>query len=97
MKVYDKSAWQIDAGVNKGTVAEHFKLLFSWLNSKGLLNEEGIEVYELNSFSDTSLHEGLLSKEGNVFIGKFYDKLLEEIQYGNKEVVDYLNDRYINR
>ena len=94
MRIYDKTTWQKDAGVIKDIISDHFKLLFTWLKNKGLLNDEGLEIYDLASFSDTSLHEGLLTERGNAFISKIYDELLKTASYGSYEVTEFLNKHY---
>ena len=94
MKIYDKSAWQIDAGIDETVVTTHFKLLFTWLKEKNMLSEEGMELYELDSFSDLSLHERLLNDEGNSFVDSVYDELIGNVPYGSEEIIEYLNVRY---
>jgi len=97
MKIYDKSTWQIEAGIDKVVVSKHFELVFQWLKEKKLLSLDGIEVCELGSFSDVSLHEGLLTESGNAFLRKIYDDLLKTIQYGSLDVIKYLDSKYIQR
>lgn len=94
MKVYDKAEWQIDGGVDKPIVERHFKLLFSWLNAKGLLSSDGKEIFELDSFGDVSLHSGLLTNEGNIFIDKNYDEIAKMFSYGDNSFVKGLDERY---
>lgn len=94
MKIYDKTSWHIDAGANKDVVFRHFEHLFSWLKSKELLSEDGIEVHEFASFSDSSLHEGLLTEKGNAFMRDVYDNLLETVSYGGDDVINYLEKHY---
>lgn len=94
MKIYDKAKWQIDAGISKSIVTEHFKLIFGWLNKNGLLNDDGKEIYQLNSFEDVSLHNGLLTKEGCFFIEKHYDEIARQFRYGSLDFINALNDRF---
>lgn len=93
MKIYDKAEWQIDAGIDKSLVTEHFKLIFGWLNKNGLLNDDGKEIYQLNSFGDISLHNDLLTDEGCSFIEKNYDEIARQFRYGSLDFINALKDR----
>jgi len=93
MKVYDKSSWHIDADVAHDVVYAHFKNIFHWLNEKGFLNNDGDEIYELGSFGDTSLHDGLLTETGKLFIEKNYADVLKQVPYGDAKIIDVLNDK----
>lgn len=76
MKVYDKASWHIDAGENKEEVLKKFTLIFSFLSSRKMLSEEGEEILDLGVNLSISLHERLLTDEGNTFIESIYDKLI---------------------
>ena len=94
MKVYDKSEWQIDGGVDRHIVEKHFNQLFSWLNAKGLLSSDGQEIFELDSFDDVSLHSGLLTDEGNVFVEKNYNEIIKLFSYGDNNFIKGLEEQY---
>lgn len=81
MKIYDKAAWQIDKGLDKKVVIKHFKFIFTWLKSRKMLSNEGIEVYKSGIDEEISLHENLLTEEGNKFIDKYYDMLIMASEY----------------
>lgn len=76
MKIYDKANWHIDAGENQQEVIEKFKVIFSVLKAKNMLSEEGKEIIELGIDSSISLHERLLTSEGNTFIEDHYDSVI---------------------
>ena len=76
MNVYDKAAWHIDAGENANTVVEKFKIIFSFLKEQNMLSGEGLEIFDLGIDSSISLHERLLTSEGNVFIEKNYNDII---------------------
>ena len=46
MKIYDKAAWHIGADENPSEVIEKFKIIFSFLKMKDMLNSEGLEIFE---------------------------------------------------
>jgi hypothetical protein len=76
MKVYDKAAWHIDAGEDSNAVIEKFKIIFSFLKMKNMLNADGLEILDLGIDSSISLHERLLTYEGNIFIKEYYDDII---------------------
>lgn len=76
MKVYDKAAWHIDAGEDSKEVVEKFKTIFSFFKTKNMLSMEGMEIFDLGIDSSISLHERLLTSDGNIFIEKYYDDVI---------------------
>lgn len=94
MKIYDKANWQIDGGVSQKTVVKHFKLVFEWLKDHNYLNNNGIEVLELDDFGNASLNDSLLTKEGNHFVSRYYDKLVKEVPYGDDSILEMLDAMY---
>ena len=56
MKIYDKAAWHIDADENPNEVVEKFKIIFSFLKMKNMLNSEGLEIFDLGIDQNISLH-----------------------------------------
>ncbi|MDR2132556.1 MAG: hypothetical protein LBP30_04335 [Clostridiales Family XIII bacterium] len=95
MRIYDKAEWQIDGGIDKSSVSEHFKLLFEWLNENGLLNDDGKEICELGSFSEVSLHSELLTDLGRSFIENHYDDVASKHRYDNSDFIDALAKMFI--
>ena len=84
MKVYDKAQWHIDAGMDKGVVLKKMEVLFDFLNSKGLLKEEGKEMLDIGIDDSISIHERMLTEEGNRFLEAKYDTVI------NTNVEDFL-------
>ena len=76
MKIYDKAQWHIDAGESKEKVLKKFEVIFSFLHEHNLLSEDGIEVWEIGIDESISLHERLLTQEGNMLLDLCYDKLI---------------------
>lgn len=76
MKIYDKAAWHIDAGADITDTIERFSIMFDFLNSKKMLSDDGIEIFDLGIDSSISLHEGLLNPTGKIFADKYYDSTL---------------------
>lgn len=77
LKVYDKAQWHIDAGADEATVVEKMKILFEFLNAKGLLLGEGKEVLDLGIDDSVSIHERMLTEEGNNFMETKYDDIID--------------------
>ncbi len=78
IKVYDKAQWHIDAGEDENTVIKKMNVLFDFLDNKGFLLEEGKEILELGIDSSVSIHERMLSEEGNKFMESEYDTVINE-------------------
>lgn len=76
MKIYDKAQWHIDAGESESSVLDRFRAVFSFLHEHNLLSEEGIEIWELGVDESISLHERLLSEEGNKLLDRYYDSVI---------------------
>ncbi len=94
MKVYDKSAWQIDGGMDPQSVTAHFSLVMDLLYTFGLLNVEGKELRELGIDSEFSLHEGLVTKDGEEFLDLYYDTLIRESGYDTAKEKEMLTELY---
>ena len=82
MKIIDKASWQIDGGIRSSIVVAHFKRIFSWLEAKGLLTQEGKEVLEFGIDDSVSLHERLVTPEALAFLDAKYDDYLKCNPYG---------------
>lgn len=76
LKIYDKAQWHIDAGVDSEVVVKKMKLLFEFLDEKGLLQSEGKEMIELGIDSSISIHGRMLTEQGNSFMEAKYDSVI---------------------
>ncbi len=92
IKVYDKAQWHIDAGENKDIVILKLEEVFSFLEDKELLTDEGKEIVEMGIDSSVSIHERMLISEGNNFLDKYYD---EVINLGPGEILEGLKEKYM--
>ena len=95
MKIFDKASWQIDNGISKKAVVDHFTFIFEWLNKHDMLSLDGAEVLDVGIGEDVSLHEGLVNERGLAFLNKFYDKLIAESAYNvdyEKKLIESLLD-----
>lgn len=104
IKIFDKAAWQIDAGVREEDVISHFSTVFEWLHNNHMLNEEGEEEYDDGIDDSASLNEKLLNEEGLKFLDECYDlyldTLLRKNAYGkdtNGGILSELYHNYLNR
>ncbi|MCL2399786.1 MAG: hypothetical protein FWC91_08610 [Defluviitaleaceae bacterium] len=95
MKIIDKASWQIDAGISKNIVLQHFKNIFSWLNSKNMLTQEGIEDLEFGIDESVSLNERNINFQALAFFESEYDEYLRFIDYGNDNNALELEKLYI--
>ena len=84
MKIFDKASWQIDNGMNEEVVIAHFKFIFEWLNEHDMLSPSGLEILDIGIDEDVSLHEGLVNERGLHFLDEYYDKLIADSQYDEK-------------
>lgn len=93
--VYDKAKWQIDGNhpIKEEDVIKHFNFIFKWLSGKGLLSQEGKETSK-NIDATVSLSSNDVTDEGKKFLSKYYDKYIEEIEYGKGEKKDLLDSYY---
>jgi hypothetical protein len=95
LKIYDKAAWHIDNGMAPEKVIKHFETVFSWLEEKGFLNDSGKEIIEIGIGSDASIHEELLTPDGNEFLSKYYDDIIKKTEYSTDKTIVLLN-KYFN-
>lgn len=91
LKVYDKAQWHIDAGEDVDEVVSKLKAVFSFLDKKGMLVDEGKEIIDLGIDSSVSIHERMLTEEGNKFMEACYDKVINKI---SEEIADALEQEY---
>lgn len=88
MKIIDKAAWQIDAGVPEEFVVKHFQTVFSWLDQHEMLSDEGKEEFDDGIDSCASLNEDLVTPEALNFLEKCYDEFLKTLK-GEKYGSDF--------
>lgn len=93
MKIYDKASWHLDAGASEQETLDKFEVIFSLLNSKNMLSEEGKELLELGIDKSISLHDRLLTPEGNTFIDECYDRIINlKSNELEAQLLDLLNE-----
>ncbi len=76
MIIYDKASWHIDAGMNKQEVIQRLQKVFDFLNENDMLSDEGKEQYETGIDDSCSLNERTVTSEGNRFLKKYYDDVI---------------------
>lgn len=81
MKIYDKAMWQIDNGMDESIVVKHFQLVFEWLKTRNMLNNDGLEILDIGIDEEVSLNETLLTDNGRAFLDKYYDELISNSDY----------------
>ena len=91
MKIYDKAQWHIDAGENKEIVVAKFQAVYVFLQNKGLLSDEGREIYELGIDGSISLNERMVTDAGGKFLERFYD---EVIDFSEIQITQELEKKY---
>ena len=91
MKSYDKAAWHIDAGEIEADVIARFKEVFTFLKSKQMLNEEGLETLEFGMDSSVSLNSNMVNAQGMAFLDEYYDVILKQ---NPKEIRRNLKESY---
>lgn len=91
--IYDKASWQVEGGMDVDKVIAHFVTIFEWLHSKKMLNNEGSQFIEIGIDDSISLNEEMVTKEGNQFLSKYYDKIISESNY-DKDIEKKLLDSY---
>lgn len=96
MKIYDKARWQIEGGINKSAVINHFKFIFDWLDKMNFLSIYGEETK--NGIIDESvvLTEEMVNIMGQKFLDKYYDEYIDSIEYGVKEDEKKLKELYLS-
>ena len=95
IKIYDKAEWQIDNGVEKQLVIDHFINIFEWLDEKNYLSEDGEEMLDDGIDSSISLNEDMVKKDILDFLDKYYDKIIKESNY-DLAIEKNLLDKYYN-
>ncbi len=91
MKNYDKAAWHIDAGEKEADVVARFRETFSFLESKQMLSEEGMETREFGMDGSVSLNSNMVNSQGEAFLDAYYDVILNQ---NPKEIRKNLQESY---
>lgn len=94
IKIIDKASWQIDNGVDKKNVIEHFIFIFKWLDKNDLLTSDGKEMLDIGIDSSISLNEKMVNEKALKFLEKYYDEYIKNIQYGIKDDEKLLDEYY---
>ena len=92
LKIYDKAQWHIDAGESVELCVNRIKIVFEFLNKKGMLTSDGIEMLDIGIDSSVSLNERMVSEQGKIFLEQFYDDIL---QLSLEDVKSGLEERYM--
>ena len=94
LEIYDKASWHIDECVPKEIVLKHFEQMFTWLNNKNMLNDDGKEILNIGIDESVSLNENMLTSEGNKFMDSYYDKIVSESLYDVSKEEKLLDECY---
>ena len=97
MKIYDKAKWQMDGGMEKKMVIEHFECVFRWLLNHHMLSEDGQEMLESGIDGELSLNTEMVTKEGADFLDMYYDDLIKQSSYdivAEQTLMDSYFDKY---
>ena len=78
MKIYDKAQWHLDAGEKKECVLARFDAVFAFLNEEHLLTADGEEIFDMGIDESISLHERLVTEEGNRILERCYDEIINK-------------------
>lgn len=101
MIIIDKAAWQIDGGIPKNIVVNHFNTVFKWLENHRMLSEEGKEEFHEGLDDCASLNENMVTDDGLEFLEKCYDEYLAAVakdKYGldiNGEELEKIYQKYL--
>ncbi len=71
---------------------QHLVMIMNWLKNQGLLNEYGLEVYELGIDEEFSLTSQMLTSKGKKLLDEYYDKWLENYKYGEVSSLEILSN-----
>ncbi len=87
--VYDKVSWHFPEGKDCPSIEAakvHFRAIMKWLKENNLLNEEGMEAYEIGLDDDFAITSSMLNEVGNEILKKHYFDWLKAVGY--KEYID---------
>lgn len=74
MTIYDKANWHIDYGENEKEVLARYSLWMEYLHGRNMLSQDGEELFELGVDESFSLTDAMVTKEGNDFLEKEYNR-----------------------
>ena len=95
MNIIDKAAWQIDGGIDKADVESHFKTIFNWLQTKGMLTAEGKEFLDTESYSEASINDRVVDVEGFAFLMHCYDEYISKVAFNSDKDASELTELYM--
>ena len=95
MNTYGKAVWHIDGGEKEKDVITRFKEVFSFLEEKNMLNDEGLETLEYGMDSSASLNSNMVVAEGEAFLDKYYDVVLGQNPIDIKKNLQAAYDKYV--
>ena len=76
MKTFDKASWHIDGGEKAQEVVARFRVVFEFLQEKGLLTADGVETLEYAMDSSVSLNSTMVNEVGKDFLERYYDEVI---------------------
>lgn len=97
MKSYDKASWHIDGGEERTEVIVRFKAVFDFLYKKGMLTEDGAETMEYGMDDSVSLNSTMVTMDGEAFMEKFYDSILDSNIDVMKENLESAYRKFISK
>lgn len=71
---------------------QHLIVIMNWLKDHGLLNEYGLEVYELGIDEEFSLTSKMLTDKGKKVLDEYYNKWIENYKYGEVPSLEFLSN-----
>jgi hypothetical protein len=94
LKIYDKAAWHIDGGEDEKEVVAKFKAIIEFLDSKGMLSKAGKEIIKSGIDESISIHENMLTNEGNNFMDTCYNNIINKSSKSIKSALEREYDVY---
>ena len=82
--VYDKTSWHYPDGhgcPSLEAAKRHLQILMDWLHEEGLLNDYGLEIYEIGVDEDFALTSDMLTNRGNAILELCYADWLKTVDY----------------
>ena len=92
---YDKVSWHFPDGKNcpdLDSAKVHFDVLMGWLESRGLLSEEGQEAIDVGVDSDFAITSHMLTDKGNRLLKICYAEWTRTVRYGVRPSMNILDD-----
>ena len=92
---YDKVSWHFPDGKNcpdLDAAKVHFDVLMDWLESRGLLSEEGQEAMGAGVDSDFAITSYMLTDKGYRLLKICYAEWTRTVKYGVRPSMSILDD-----